>query len=59
MTTKRAYGVEEAGAYLGLSASAIRKLIGESKLAARKYGTKTLIDVAELDAYFESLPEAV
>lgn len=54
---KRAYSVQEAADYLALSRNEIHKLIKANKIAARKHGTKTLIDVSELDAYFESLSE--
>jgi len=55
---KRAFDVKEAANYLGTSVSTIRQLRRDNKLPARRMGTKVLFDVADLDALFESLPEA-
>jgi excisionase family DNA binding protein len=56
---KRAYTVQEAADYLGLGISTVRQLIRDNTLPAKKQGTKTLLDVNALDAYFDALPEAV
>lgn len=54
---KRAYTVQEAAEYLAVSVSTVRQLIRDDRLPARKSGAKVLLDVRDLDAFFESLPE--
>lgn len=58
-TMKRAFNVQESAAYLGVSVSTIRQLIRDNTLPAKKSGTKVLLDVSALDAYFDALPEVV
>jgi hypothetical protein len=41
-----------------VSRASLYKLIGASKVIARKLGTRTLIDLESLDAYLASLPDA-
>lgn len=54
---KIAYSVQEASEATSMSVSMIRQLIRESKLPARRQGTKILISGDDLKAYIESLPE--
>ena len=54
---KRGYTVAEAADYLGLSDWVVRSEIRENRIAAKKRGTTVLIDRAELDRYFDALPE--
>lgn len=56
-TARRACSVAEAAAYLGISRSAVYALIRADRLAARRLGSKTLIEYSELDAFFDALPE--
>jgi excisionase family DNA binding protein len=46
----------EAAAYLAISKRALSRLIRSKKIAARKAGPRTLVDVASLKAYYETLP---
>lgn len=46
----------EAAAYLAVSKRTLSRLIRANKIAARKAGLRTLVDVASLKAYYESLP---
>jgi excisionase family DNA binding protein len=46
----------DAAKFLSVSRRAVSKLIAEGKLAARKLGNRTLVDVAVLRAYYENLP---
>lgn len=46
----------EAAAYLAISKRTLSRLIRSKKIAARKAGLRTLVDVASLKAYYESLP---
>lgn len=56
---KRGYTVKESAAYLGISEWSLRVAIRSNKLPVRRHGTTILIDRADLDAYFESLPAEV
>jgi len=53
---KRGYTYKEAGAYLGMSETYVKRLVAANVLAARYQGSKPVIDEAELDRYFDSLP---
>lgn len=57
LSVKRGYTVKEAAEYLGCGVSTVRQLIRDNTLPAKKQGTKTLLDVRHLDAYFDALPE--
>jgi len=46
-----------AARYLSISKRSLSRLIAEGKIAARKAGPRTLVDVASLKAYYASLPE--
>ena len=46
----------EAAAYLAVSKRTLSRLIRSKKIAARKAGPRTLVDVASLKAYYETLP---
>ena len=46
----------EAARLLSLSRRTISNLIQRRKLTARKYGVRTLIDVASIKAFHEGLP---
>lgn len=46
----------EAAAYLGVSRRTISRLIQDRKIVARKAGVRTLVDVASLKTYYDSLP---
>jgi len=52
------FSAQEAGAAYGVSPDTIRGLIHANKIAAKKSGTKYLIPAEELEAWFESLPDA-
>jgi excisionase family DNA binding protein len=41
-----------------VSRAHVYKLLADGKIVARKLGSRTLIDLASLDAYLSSLPEA-
>jgi excisionase family DNA binding protein len=45
-----------AAAYLAISRRTLSNLIRSKKITARKAGTRTLIDVSSLQAYYETLP---
>lgn len=51
-----ALSLREAAAYLAVSKRTLSRLIRANKIAARKAGLRTLVDVASLKAYYESLP---
>lgn len=57
--TKRAFTVLEAAEYLGKSASFVRRLKRENRLAARRDGKLLVFLREDLDAYLDQLPEAV
>ncbi len=46
----------DAAAVLGLSKRTMSRLISSRKITARKAGLRTLVDVASLKAYYETLP---
>ncbi len=46
----------EAAAYLSISKRTLSRLIRSKTIAARKAGLRTLVDVASLKAYYDSLP---
>jgi excisionase family DNA binding protein len=46
----------DAAAFLGISKRTMSRLISSRKITARKAGLRTLVDVASLKAYYESLP---
>jgi len=46
----------KAAAYLAVSKRTLSRLIRANKIAARKAGLRTLVDVASLKSYYESLP---
>ena len=46
----------EAAAFLSVSRRTVTNLIQRKKIAARKAGTRTLIDVASLKSFYETLP---
>lgn len=54
--TKTQFSVPEAVQYSGLSRTRLYLALKAQKLRARKAGRRTLIAVADLDAYLESLP---
>jgi excisionase family DNA binding protein len=45
----------DAAKFLSLGKRTISNLIRSKKIAARKHGVRTLVDVASLKAYYESL----
>lgn len=47
----------QAAQFLAVSKSTITRLIRSKKLAARKLGIRTLIDVSSLKALYAALPE--
>ena len=47
----------EAAAFLSISKRSLSRLIRAGKIEARKAGPRTLVDVASLKAYYESLPK--
>lgn len=47
----------EAAVFLYISKRSLSRLIRAGKLEARKAGPRTLVDVASLKAYYESLPK--
>ncbi|MFF2485259.1 helix-turn-helix domain-containing protein [Microbacterium sp. NPDC058062] len=56
---KRGYSVKEAAQYLGLSEWVLRDEMRNNRIAAKKRGTTVLFDIAELDRYFDDLPERI
>ena len=46
----------DAAQFVSISKRTISRLISSRKVAARKDGKRTLVDVASLKAYYESLP---
>jgi excisionase family DNA binding protein len=47
----------DAAAYLAVSKRTLTRLIADKRIEARKSGPRTLVSVASLKAYFESLPK--
>lgn len=54
---KRGFTLAEASAYLGISDWVLRKEMRENRIAAKLRGSTILFDRAELDRYFDDLPE--
>jgi len=46
----------DAAQFLSISKRALSRLIARRKIAARKDGTRTLVDVASLKSHYEALP---
>jgi excisionase family DNA binding protein len=46
-----------AARYLAISKRSLSRLIADGKIAARKHGPRTLVDVGSLKAYYASLPQ--
>jgi excisionase family DNA binding protein len=46
----------EAARFLSISKRSLSRLIVEGKIIARKVGTRTLVDLASLKAYYDGLP---
>lgn len=55
--TKTQFSIPEAVQYSGLSRTRLYNALRAQELRARKAGRRTLIAVADLDAYLASLPE--
>jgi excisionase family DNA binding protein len=51
-----AVSVADAAKYLSISKRALSILVVEGKVSARKFGKRTLVDLASVRSYFESLP---
>jgi excisionase family DNA binding protein len=47
----------DAAAFLSISKRSLSRLIRSHKIEARKHGPRTLVDVASLKAYYNSLPK--
>jgi excisionase family DNA binding protein len=56
MFTPLALSPRDAAAYLAVSRRTLSDLIRKGKVAARKAGTRTLVDVKSLQSYYEALP---
>lgn len=56
-TVRLAYTVPEAAEAVRLSVDSIQKAIRQNEPATKRYGTKPLVPVAELQRWFESLPD--
>lgn len=54
---KRGFTVAEACEYLGLSDWVLRNEMRNNRIAAKRRGSTVLFDRAELDRYFDDLPE--
>jgi excisionase family DNA binding protein len=52
---KRGYTREEAAIYLGISVWKVKDLVRDNRLPAKNDGRDVLIDVRDLDAYFDGL----
>lgn len=46
----------DAAQFLSISKRSLSRLIAARKIAARKDGPRTLVDVASIKAYYEALP---
>jgi excisionase family DNA binding protein len=46
----------DAAAFLSISKRSLSRLIARKRIAARKDGPRTLVDVASLKAYYANLP---
>lgn len=51
-----AYGVSEAAAIAALGRSTVYAAIGRGELTARKVGRRTVVLVADLEAWLQALP---
>lgn len=50
-------GIEDASRMIGCCRASLYKLLNSGEIRAKKQGTRTLIPVAELRRYAESLPD--
>jgi hypothetical protein len=50
---------KDAAAFLSISPRALSDLIADDVILAKKHGTRTLVSVDSLKAYFNGLPKAV
>jgi hypothetical protein len=50
---------EDAAAFLSISRRALSDLIADDTVLAKKHGTRSLVDVASLRAYYDGLPKTV
>lgn len=50
------YSVQQASAATGIAESTIRQMVREGNLAARYLGSKILVDAADLERVYYSLP---
>ena len=57
ITDKRGYTTAQAAHYLGISEWVLRDEMRNDRIVAKKRGTSTIFDKAELDRYFDNLPE--
>jgi excisionase family DNA binding protein len=57
MNPERKYaGIAQTCASYGIGKSRLYQLIAAGEIVAVRYGARTLIDLASIDAYFERLP---
>ena len=56
MSEKRGYTYREAAAYLGIAYETFKKAAAAGRIQVHYWGSKPLVDRAELDNLFESLP---
>ena len=56
MFTPLALSPRDAAAFIGVSKRTLSNLIRSKKIAARKLGTRTLVDLASLTGYYQTLP---
>lgn len=54
---KRGYTYAEAAQYLGISEWVLKDELRHNRIVAKKRGTSVIFDRAELDRYFDDLPE--
>jgi excisionase family DNA binding protein len=54
---KRGYTYEEAARYLGTSERTVKELAAMGAIPRKYIGNRVVLDVADLDAYFDSLPD--
>jgi len=53
---KRGYTYAEAAIYLGSSETVIKRAVARGDIPARYLGSRVLLDVEDLDAFFDGLP---
>lgn len=53
---KRGYTIKEAAQYLGIGEDTVKAEITAKHIGVKRRGATVLIDVKELDRYFDSLP---